>query len=78
MPVFLASRMDSSIVFFGARPEMTTASAAASAARRTSRFPVSRVFRSRITKAPGLMARISLTTLMPSILTRGVPTSMRM
>ena len=70
--------MDSSMVFLGASPDMTTASAVESAARRTSRLPVSSVLRSRMMKAPGRMARISFTTLIPSILTRGVPTSIKM
>ncbi len=52
-PTLAHSSMNFSMVGREARPETVTASAVASDAIRASRWPVSRVFRSQITKVSG-------------------------
>ena len=76
MPTFLASAIAFSMVEMGARPEMTTASAVASAAMRASRLPVSRIFMSAMMNALGVTFRISEMTERPNFLMSGVPASM--
>ncbi len=65
-----------SSVEVGASPEMTTASAEASAAIRASRFPVSRIFMSAMMKAFGRNFLISGMISSPNFLMSGVPASM--